>query len=279
MNARILVFTIFTGFALFLASCSDDDNQDTPGIQPTEQVLKAFQAMYPTAKDTEWKVANDYFVVDFDIDSTSIEAWYTGNAVWMMDESSLRVTLIPDEIIDALQKSTYASWAIDDASIINRLDMGMVYKLDVQKGSQENFQYFSQYGNLIKVVNTDESNDEPIVIPPAVASLMELTFDGATLLDIENNEPGVQLFMLDGTIFKIAQLNKNYVWQSTTWQISSEDVPAVVMEGFKASQYGNDKTNSIHIYVDADGTFYQFNVVHNGQNVTATFDVFGNMVQ
>lgn len=279
MNARILVFTIFAGLALFLASCSDDDDQDIPGIQPTEQVLKAFKAKYPTAKDTEWKVTNDYFVVDFDVDSTSIVAWYTGNAVWMMEESSLRVTLIPEEIINALQESAYSSWTIDEAYIVNRLGMGMVYKLDVQKGSQENYQYFSQYGNLIKIIYADDSDDEPVVIPSAVASLMELTFNGATLLDIINNDQGVQLFMLDNTIFKIAQLNKNYEWLNTTWEISSEDVPAVVMTGFDASQYGNDQVNSIYTYIDAKGTFYRFNVIHNSQEVTVMFDVTGNMVQ
>lgn len=279
MNARILVFTIFAFLALFLASCSDDDDQDIPGIQPTEQVLKAFKAKYPTAKDMEWKVSNDYFIVDFDVDSTSIVAWYTGNAVWMMEESSLRVTLIPEEIINALQESTYSSWTIDEAYIVNRLGMGMVYKLDVQKGSQENYQYFSQYGNLIKIVYADESNDEPIVIPSAVASLMELTFNGATLLDIINNDLGVQLFMLDNTIFKIAQLNKNYEWLNTTWEISSEDVPAIVMTGFDSSQYGNDQVNSIYMYIDAKGTFYRFNVIHNSQEVTVMFDVSGNLVQ
>ena len=47
---------------------------------------------------------------------------------------------------------------------------------------------------------------------------MELTFQGAELLNIENTTFGVQLAILDGKTLKIVELTQIYTWKSTTWR-------------------------------------------------------------
>ena len=125
---------------------------------------------------------------------------------------------------------------------------------------------------------TPETVDRPISVPEKVADLMELTFQGAELLDIENTTFGVQLAILDGKILKIVELTQIYTWKSTTWKVSEQEVPTVIMDAFKASEYGNDQVESIYMFTDANGAFHKFNVIHNGQAVTVEFDVFGNIV-
>ena len=63
-----------------------------------------------------------------------------------------------------------------------------------------------------------------------------------------------------------------------TWKVSEQEVPTVIMDAFKASEYGNDQVKSIYMFTDANGAFHKFNVIHNGQAVTVEFDVFGNIV-
>lgn len=66
------------------------------------------------------------------------------------------------------------------------------------------------------------NNDAPIVIPKEVSNLMEITFANAELLDIQQNSLGYELDMIDNQIYKVAQLNKDYRWQSTTWPCPSK---------------------------------------------------------
>ena len=106
----------------------------------------------------------------------------------------------------------------------------------------------------------------------------EITFANAELLDIQQNSLGYELDMIDNQIYKVAQLNKDYRWQSTTWAMSEQEVPQIVMQGFESSAYASDKVQSIYTLLNANGTFYLFKVSHNGQDETITFDVFGNIV-
>ena len=63
MNTKISVFTIFVGFALLFAGCSKDDENIPGGIEPPKTILDAFNAKYPDARDTEWTVNDDYYVL------------------------------------------------------------------------------------------------------------------------------------------------------------------------------------------------------------------------
>ena len=79
-------------------------------------------------------------------------------------------------------------------------------------------------------------------------------------------------------MLKIVKLTQIYTWESTTWKLSRQEVPSVIMNAFRASGYRNDTVESIYMYVDAKGTFYRFNVIRNGQAITVEFDAFGNIV-
>ena len=61
--------------------------------------------------------------------------------------------------------------------------------------------------------------------------------------------------MIDNQIYKVAQLNKDYRWQSTTWAMSEQEVPQIVMQGFESSAYASDKVQSIYTLLNANGTF------------------------
>ena len=157
--------------------------------------------------------------------------------------------------------------------------MTVVYKIDAEKGNSDMDLYYSPYGNLIKAVNDEGNEDAPIVIPAEVHTLMAFTFATCDLLDIQSNADGYILNMLDGKVYKIAQLNKNYLWQSTSYQIAEQDVPEIIMDSFQSTGYAGDTIESILVKIDANGTFYTFTVDHNGQSTEVTFDAIGNIVQ
>ena len=85
--------------------------------------------------------------------------------------------------------------------------------------------------------------------------------------------------MLDGQVYKIAQLNKDYRWQNTSYTIPEQDVPQIIMAAFQSTGYAGDTIESINVKIDANGTFYTFTVDHNGQSTDVTFNAIGNIIE
>lgn len=279
MNAKTTLFTLFAGLAILLAGCDNNDDDHKDAIEPTEPVMQAFNKKYPNASNPIFTIEGNYYVAEFTNNGVSTEAWLTEQGKWMMDKADTPFNLLPEAVTAAFDNGLYAGWKVDDSYTINRDSMTVVYKIDAEKGNSDMDLYYSPYGNLIKAVNDEGNEDAPIVIPAEVHTLMAFTFATCDLLDIQSNADGYILNMLDGKVYKIAQLNKNYLWQSTSYQIAEQNVPEIIMDSFQSTGYVGDTIESILVKIDANGTFYTFTVDHNGQSTEVTFDAIGNIVQ
>lgn len=279
MNIKSIFLSLFTVLGLFLASCDNNDDDHKDAIEPTEPVMQAFNKKYPNASNPIFTIEGNYYVAEFTNNGVSTEAWLTEQGKWMMDKADTPFNQLPEAVTAAFDNGLYAGWKVDDSYTINRDSMTVVYKIDAEKGNSDMDLYYSPYGNLIKAVNDEGNEDAPIVIPAEVHTLMAFTFATCDLLDIQSNADGYILNMLDGKVYKIAQLNKNYLWQSTSYQIAEQDVPEIIMDSFQSTGYAGDTIASILVKIDANGTFYTFTVDHNGQSTEVTFDAIGNIVQ
>lgn len=279
MNAKTILFTLFAGLAILLAGCDNNDDDHKDAIEPTEPVMQAFNKKYPNASNPIFTIEGNYYVAEFTNNGVSTEAWLTEQGKWMMDKADTPFNQLPEAVTAAFDNGLYAGWKVDDSYTINRDSMTVVYKIDAEKGNSDMDLYYSPYGNLIKAVNDEGNEDAPIVIPAEVHTLMAFTFATCDLLDIQSNADGYILNMLDGKVYKIAQLNKNYLWQSTSYQIAEQNVPEIIMNSFQSTGYVGDTIESILVKIDANGTFYTFTVDHNGQSTEVTFDAIGNIVQ
>lgn len=279
MNAKTTLFTLFAGLVILLAGCDNNDDDHKNAIEPTEPVMQAFNKKYPNASNPIFTIEGNYYVAEFTNNGVSTEAWLTEQGKWMMDKADTPFNQLPEAVTAAFDNGLYAGWKVNDSYTINRDSMTVVYKIDAEKGNSDMDLYYSPYGNLIKAVNDEGNEDAPIVIPAEVHTLMAFTFATCNLLDIQSNADGYILNMLDGKVYKIAQLNKNYLWQSTSYQIAEQDVPEIIMDSFQSTGYVGDTIESILVKIDANGTFYTFTVDHNGQSTEVTFDAIGNIVQ
>lgn len=126
-------------------------------------------------------------MVDFNNGGSETTAWFTDQGVWMMEKTDISFAQLPAAVSTAFKQGFYSNWTVDNTYVINRLNMGIVYKIEVEQSNSEVDLYYSQYGNLIKVVDDETNNDAPIVIPKEVSNLMEITFANAESLDIQQN--------------------------------------------------------------------------------------------
>lgn len=279
MNAKTRLFTIFAVLGFCLAGCDNNDDDHKDAIEPTQPVMEAFNKKYPDASNPIFTIEGNYYVAEFTNNGVSTEAWLTEQGKWMMDKADTPFNQLPSDVTAAFDNGLYAGWKVDDSYTINRDSMAVVYKINAEKGNSDMDLYYSQYGNLIKAVNDEGNEDAPIIIPTEVHTLMNLTFATCDLLDIQGNNEGYMLNMLDGKVYKVAQLNKDYRWQSTSYAISEQDVPDIIMNSFQSTGYAGDTIEVILVKIEAAGTFYTFTIDHNGQSTDVTFDALGNIVQ
>lgn len=279
MNTRSILFSLIAGIALFTTACDNNDDDHKNAIEPTQPVLQTFNDKYPDVSNPIFTIEGNYYVAEFTNNGVSTEAWLTEQGKWMMDKADTPFNQLPQPVTTAFDNGLYAGWKVDDTYTIHRDSMAVVYKIEAEKADSDMDLYYSEYGNLIKAVPDKGNEDAPIVIPDPVHNLMNLTFATCTLLDIQSNSEGYILNMLDGQVYKIAQLNKDYRWQSTSYAIPEQNVPEIIMAAFQSTGYAGDTIESINVKIDANGTFYTFTVDHNGQSTDVTFNAIGNIVE
>ncbi len=102
-----------------LASCSDDDDNNTPnGPYVPQACLEKFAQQYPDAKNVKWEIKAPYFVAEFHSNNNleETESWYKADGTWAMSETDYGADLfmIPTAVNLAFNQTEYAQWPIDD---------------------------------------------------------------------------------------------------------------------------------------------------------------------
>lgn len=136
MNTRLILFTCIAGLTLFFSGCSKNDD-DHQGIIPLPPVENAFQEKYPDAKNPVFEIEGNYYVVDFNNEGSETTAWFTDQGVWMMEKIDISFAQLPAAVSTAFKQGFYSNWTVDDTYAINRLNMGIVYKIEAEQSNSE----------------------------------------------------------------------------------------------------------------------------------------------
>ena len=167
----------FACCALVFTACSDDDNDKVIPSDVPEAVLKAFENKYGDIKDVKWEKKNNYNVARFQTgaitkagNSYTTSAWYDDNGSEKQVNQDIPFANLPEAVktaFDAYQKKMYADWkADDDVDVVSRLDMGLIYIIEIEKGKEERELSFSPDGVLLKDVLDTDDDDEilPVIV-------------------------------------------------------------------------------------------------------------------
>ncbi len=146
---RIFIFSALL-IALFSA-CNDD-------TLPNESARKTFENMYPNAQRVEWEFEHGYYNVDFRHEGYEKEAWFSSSGEWIMTKTEFGRN-IPAIIADALNKTEYKNWKVDDVDYIEQREKEPFYIVEVEKGEIERYLWFSAAGELLEERN--EKNSYP----------------------------------------------------------------------------------------------------------------------
>ena len=119
MKTRLILFILLfiSGFAI--AGCKQQNQ-----YRPDAKIVAAFNNKYPQSDKVEWEQKQGYYVAEFREDGIEHEAWFDGTGKWVMTESNLRYSSLPQAIREQFEKSVYSTWKKDDIDKIRGLGLG-----------------------------------------------------------------------------------------------------------------------------------------------------------
>ncbi len=150
------------GLALGLYACDRNDDDKKVGIE----VLKAFEQRFPQAVQIDWDVEGRYCIAEFkdvlpqipDLTTEGIpantlfelEAWFDNSANWKMTVIDLPYKVLPQAVKQGFTTSNYGAWKVEDADVIQRNGVDVIYVIEVEQNNKERYLYFTKDGVLQK---------------------------------------------------------------------------------------------------------------------------------
>lgn len=117
--------------AAYAGPVMDDDIAKAP-----KKVEKAFQKMYPGAKDIEWELKRDIYAVDFKIDGKDVEAYFNAEGTWLKSKEDVSASSVPAAVKKAV-KEAYPDFRIEDYDLVKDARGNEFYSVEIEKESKD----------------------------------------------------------------------------------------------------------------------------------------------
>lgn len=272
-----LTWLVFVLCSIFIWSgCSKDDD-----YTPNADVVNSFKNKYPDAKKISWKTKAGYHVVDF-IDGTyEAEAWYDDSGNWIATETELPFNALPNAVKESFGFSRYNTWHVDETSRLEKEDAPEpLYIIEVENNDTEVALHYAKEGTLIReVIGKDKEEFQPVTIPSDIRKYITDNYPGATILDYESESSGFEVDILHNYMYIEVLFDASNRWVSSSWVTTLGLLPEVVSSAFNSSEYAGYEIDEIRQVEKPTGTFYEFELELNDNDITVTFDSAGGIVK
>lgn len=237
----LLKWTMACAMCTFvMTSCSDDDNDGNVNVP--NAVETAFNQKYDGVTRVSWESGNGgYLVGGFNKDGRDYDAWFTNTGEWVMTEvdHARDTRSLPQAVIDGYGASKYAQdgWRIDDIDEIQRPGYETIYKIEVEKAGQPDYDlYFDAYGTLFReVADNDDDRNEGLIHnnrPDGLQAFIDAEYPGAKVLDFEREDFGYEMDIRHEGKSKEVLFDADMNWMATVTD-SSRDIPANIISAVR----------------------------------------------
>ena len=274
MKTKLSVLALAMCGMLAFTSCDDDDNN----YLPDQTITKAFDEKYPNAGKVEWETKGGYEVAEFHVSGNETEAWFDNKGNWVMTKTESNFGLLPEAVRTSLKDSEYKDWKSTDFDKLERSNAATVYVIEVEQGEQEFDLYYTEDGILLKAVPDDDNdNFQPTVVPQAITDAINEMYPGATVLEFDSEKTGFEVDILHNNIYKDVYFNTGNEWLYTEWDIKEVNLPAIIMNAYKASDYKDYRIDDIDVIENPAGTSYVLELEKGNDEVKMTISAEGKI--
>lgn len=274
MKTKLSVLALAMCGMLAFTSCDDDDNN----YLPDQTITKAFDEKYPDAGKVEWETKGGYEVAEFHVSGNETEAWFDNKGNWVMTKTEINFGLLPEAVRTSLKDSEYKDWKSTDFDKLERSNAATVYVIEVEQGEQEFDLYYTEDGILLKAVPDDDNdNFQPTVVPQAITDAINEMYPGATILEFDSEKTGFEVDILHNNIYKDVYFNTGNEWLYTEWDIKEVNLPAIIMNAYKASDYKDYRIDDIDVIENPAGISYVLELEKGNDEVKMTISAEGKI--
>lgn len=252
---------LFAAVAMLGAATACDDNDDS--VRVPSDVENAFDQRFPGATHVRWSTRSGYLVAEFRDAGTSAQAWFGKDGAWRMTEVDMTYAQLPDAVRVAFEAGEYASWRVEEVEKLLREGLETVYLLEVEQAEAEYELLYSEQGILLRAAadtDGDDLNDDllPSALPQAVTDFLQQRYPGARIVDAERERGMIEVEILDGRTPREVLFSSASEWVSTRTEVRRSEVPTLVLDAVRGSQYGTWKIEEVDHYDSPDGEWYLF---------------------
>lgn len=255
MNARIAK-TMFFRAIILIPVCLLNCTYHTPfkgvlpppEVKPGTQVLSAFKCRYPEADSVGWSIEKGYYVATFTLTSAPASAWFSEDGKCLLSVKEYPFEQLSDKISGDFFNGNYAGWEVKHVNLLERIRMGTLYIICVTDNSRYLDLYYSGLGNLIRVyAHAGNFEYAPVTVPPKISRLVDSLFNKPEIIDIWKGALSINVAVIDSIFYQFAAFTYNHDWICTFWEVSKEDVPQKVIQGFSSSEFGAYPVNFVRL--------------------------------
>ncbi|WP_294142443.1 PepSY-like domain-containing protein [uncultured Sanguibacteroides sp.] len=240
---------------------------------PDPKIVKALKTKYPDAKRVEWETKHNYYVAEFYIGNTETEAWFNQEGAWQMTQSELSYNLLPEIIKNNFITSEYATWKTEDVKKIERMGMETIYILEIEKGETEIDLYYTENGILLKRMSHSMKQHLPETLPQAVFTFIQQKYPQATIIEIDREKGMLEVEIFDNNLKKEVVFNTQDQWQTTTWEVRKNSVPASILNALQRAGYKDYRIDDIHFQQRNNGSeVYIFDLEKGNNEINLTLN-------
>ena len=180
---------------------------------------------------------------------------------------------------DELGKDIAMQVAAANPSYLDRSEVPQA-EIEHEKEGLDTDLYYVGNGNLIKTVNEVSKEKRSSYMPVAsdIQIWIKQKYPDATIIVMDNEKGKLVVDILDGGKAKELIFQGND-WLSTSWEVSKAEVPSVVMETFRHSNFGKYRIDDIHFYETPNNSYYYFDLEQGNSEVHLSIDPTGNILQ
>ncbi|MCD7817366.1 MAG: PepSY-like domain-containing protein [Bacteroides sp.] len=265
--------------AWMLQSCDDDDDLSVVPVELTDSLSKK----YPQATRVEWENDRGYYIADFYENGWERTAWFTPEGIWQLTETEIRFTDLPDAVQTAFRASTYATWEMEDVDMVERLEMEVVYVIEVEQYSQEMYLYYAADGVLVREeTGTGEGSHGGSDYLPGINSgqfsdFLNERYPGARIIEVDREANGYEVDIVHDGRGKEVMFDLEGAWMSSTWDVRINEVPEVVKAAAQA-QYPDYRFDDADFVETPTASYYLIEMEQNERDVKVKVSADGTVL-
>jgi hypothetical protein len=130
----------------FAGSLCAVNAQDIPASQVPSVVLNTFKSKYSNATDIEWKLKNDIYHVEFEVEKKDHDLWIDKSGEITKHKFDMPLSETPDAVRQKIA-SEFKDYKIDDVDKVE-MDGKILYHVDLDGKTDDREVLFSAEGNI-----------------------------------------------------------------------------------------------------------------------------------